>query len=73
MVVLDAELFPKQIVEDFKEDISQDMAAPHIHPQSWNMQSMLEGTKYVDANYSKSNNEASIFSQVDRISNKELF
>ena len=73
LVVLDAELFPEQIVEDFKEDISQDMAAPRIHPQSWNMQSMLDGTKYIDADYSKKNSEASIFKQIDRISNKELF
>ena len=73
LVVLDAELFPPQIVKDFKDDISQDMAKPNIHPQSWNMQSMLEGTKYVDPDYRSSQNEASIFKLVDRISNKELF
>lgn len=73
LVVLDEEQFPPQIVKDFKEDISQDMAKPHVHPQSWNMQSMLEGTKYVDPDHQKAGNEASIFGQIDRISNKELF
>jgi hypothetical protein len=73
LVVLDQSLFPEQIVDDFKKDISQDMAVPHVHPQEWNMQSMLEGTKYLDVNYRSAKNEASIFNQIDRISNKELF
>jgi hypothetical protein len=73
LVVLNPEVFPKQIVEDFKEDINRDMAKPHAHPQSWNMKSMLEGTKYVDNNHTSNSSEASIFNQIDKISNKELF
>lgn len=73
LVVLDADLFPPKIIEDFNKDISGDMAKPHVHPQEWNMKSMLEGTKYVDPDYQSNNSEASIFNQIDRISNKELF
>ena len=73
LVVLQEEFFPSEIVNAFKEDIKGDIPVPKIQPQSWNMLSMLEGTKYVDASRSKGGSEASIFGQVDRISNKELF
>ena len=73
LVVLDPLFFPSQIIEDFKEDINKDMAKPHVHPQSWNMQSMLEGTKYIDPNYKSAKSESSIFGEIDRISTKELF
>jgi len=74
LVVLDRSLFPMDLVESFMEDIRGDYAGNHISPQTWNMLSMLEGTRYVDPKgKSSSGNEASIFGQIDRISNKELF
>jgi len=73
LVVLDKKFFPPEIVSDFQKDIQGDMPIPKIAPQSWNMLSMLEGTRYVDAAKSSGGSEASIFKQIDRISNKELF
>lgn len=74
LVVLDKSLFPSEIVNAFAEHIREDYAGNHISPQTWNMLSMLEGTRYVDnKGRVSSGNEASIFGQIDRISNKELF
>ena len=75
LVVLDAKFFPSKIVSSFFEKVDEQLESPHVNPQSLNMLSMLEGTRYVDATRSpkSSRNEASIFAQVDRISNKELF
>lgn len=74
LVVLDKSLFPVEIIKDFQDHIHEDYAGNHISPQTWNMISMLEGTRYVDTKGRvSSGNEASIFGQIDRISNKELF
>ncbi len=73
LVVLDGDLFPSQIVKDFNKTVSEDLGRAQVHPQSWNMLSMLEGTKYVNPNGKFAGNESSIFKEVDRISNKELF
>ena len=74
LVVLDPSVFPEEIVKTFNDHLQEDYAKNHISPQSWNMLSMLEGTKYVTANSNiSSGKEASIFGQIDRISNKELF
>jgi hypothetical protein len=74
LVVLDPDIFPREIVSKFRETVKEGIAKPQVHPQSWNMNSMLEGTKYVNAmGKTNSGNESSIFNQVDRISNKELF
>jgi len=74
LVVLDKSLFPVEIVKDFEDHIHEDYAGNYISPQNWNMLSMLEGTRYVDhKGRVSSGNEASIFGQIDRISNKELF
>lgn len=74
LVVLDQALFPKKIVEKFNEGVKEKFKKSQIRPQSWNMLSMLEGTQYIDAKGKLSfSNESSIFEQVDRISNKELF
>ena len=73
LVVLDQDLFPEKIVEKFYEDVKKEFKKPQIRPQSWNMLSMLEGTRYVDVEKQSSGSEASIFNQIDRISNKELF
>jgi hypothetical protein len=75
LVVLDPSIFPEEIVNNFKKHLAEDRSDTHINPQSWNMLSMLEGTKYVDAAKvrSSSGSESSIFGQIDRISNKQLF
>jgi hypothetical protein len=74
LVVLDRTLFPTDIVDKFMQAIKEDLSADHISPQTWNMLSMLEGTRYVDPKgKSSSGSEASIFGQMDRISNKALF
>ena len=73
LVVLDQDLFPEEIVEKFYEDVKEEFKKPQIRPQSWNMLSMLEGTRYVDVGKQSDGAESPIFNQVDRISNKELF
>ena len=74
LVVLDSDLFPQTIVSKFKKEAPEEIKKAQVHPQSWNMLSMLEGTRYVNANGKPSSgNESSIFEEVDRISNKELF
>ena len=75
LVVLDAKFFPSKIVSEFFENVDEQLEVPHVNPQSLNMLSMLEGTRYVDATKSSksSGGEASIFGQIDRISNKALF
>jgi 5'-3' exonuclease len=73
LIVLDKSLFPKQIVQDFNLVMSTELNKPHVRTQSTNLNSILEGTKYVDSNYKKQNNVSSIFNQIDKISTKELF
>jgi len=71
LVVLNRKLFPKQIVNDFDEKLKQDYEKPNQRPQSINMNSILEGTRYVDNK--NRGTTSSIFQQIDRISSKELF
>lgn len=73
LVVLDKDVFPPNIVSGFQKLTQEQLAKNQIHPQNWNMLSMLEGTKYVDPNGKSSKDESSIFKEVDRITNKELF
>ena len=73
LVVLDKEVFPTAIVKGFNELSKEQLAQPQVHPQNWNMKSMLEGTRYITADGKQTGNESSIFKEVDRISNKELF
>ena len=70
LVVLSRTVFPEKIVEDFDENVKEQLKRPNISPQNWNMNTILEGTQYVNSN--SSGNEASIFREVDRL-NKELF
>jgi len=72
LVVLDKSLFPEEIVNNFKNSISG-YRENYISPQTWNMLSLLEGTKYVNSKGEiSSGSESPIFEQIDRI-NKELF
>jgi hypothetical protein len=73
LVVLDHTLFPEEIVQKFKDHVQSDYGGDHINPQTWNMLSMLDGTRYVDAKGKSTGGEASIFGQIDRITNKQLF
>jgi len=61
LVVLSRDVFPKQIVKDFDDKIQECLNKPNINSQNWNMNSILEGTKYIRKNY----NESSIFREID--------
>jgi 5'-3' exonuclease len=65
LVVLSQDVFPRDIINDFNKHKEAQLKKPNILPQSWNMNSILEGTKYV-----KSKNESSIFRETDRINSK---
>ena len=76
--LLDTTLFPEEIISAFKNRVSTELAKPQIHPQSWNMLSILEGTRYVTAGGKfkpSSGKEASIFGDTDKIiaKSKSLF
>jgi hypothetical protein len=73
LVVLSKELFPKDIVSDFNKHADESLQNPNIPPiQGWNMVTLLDGTKYVNASkpYIK---ESDIFNNIDQLFNKELF
>jgi len=69
LVVLAQHVFPDEIVQKFHQDVDEQLRRPTVHPQNWNMNSLLEGTRYVRNN---SGNEASIFKEIDRL-NTQLF
>jgi hypothetical protein len=74
LVVLSSDLFPPKIVSEFNKEVEDFISKAQVHPSSWNMLSMLEGTRYVSPQgKTNSGNESSIFNEVDRISNKQLF
>ena len=78
VLLLDSTLFPAEIVTAFKNKITDELSKPQIHPQNWNMVSMLEGTRYVTAGGKYKNTigkEASIFGDIDNIiaKSKSLF
>lgn len=69
LVALSRVVFPEDIVNKFDEQVDQQLQRPTVHPQNWNMNSILEGTRYVRNN---SGSEASIFKEIDRL-NTQLF
>ena len=77
LVHLDTLIFPQEFVKKFEEKVPQELSKPQVHPQNWNMTSILEGTRYITSDggkYKKPTTEASIFGEIDRINlNKELF
>jgi 5'-3' exonuclease len=76
LVHLDPLIFPEEFVKVFQDKVTEELAKPQVHPQNWNMVSVLEGTRYVMGNgkYKKPTTEASIFGEIDRINlNKALF
>ncbi|NMC61522.1 MAG: hypothetical protein GYA51_19390, partial [Candidatus Methanofastidiosa archaeon] len=69
LVVLSRYVFPQEIADKFDEQVEEQLQRPIVHPQNWNMNSILEGTRYVRNN---SGSEASIFKEIDRL-NTQLF
>ena len=74
LVILSSTLFPKSIVEEFSNKVEESLQRPQIYPQDWNVNTLLEGTRYVkSAGRSKyTGAESSIFREVDNIA-KKLF
>jgi 5'-3' exonuclease len=73
LVHLHRDNFPISIVEEFDKTKDDYLAQSNIHPQNWNVGTLLEGTRYVKSNGKiSSGSEASIFSEIDKI-NKSLF
>ena len=70
LVVLSPSEFPEDIVKQFNDETEKHLKKQNIHPQNCNMNSILEGTRYIKSKNSGS--EMSIFKEVDRL-NKELF
>jgi len=76
LVVLDKTLFPKKIVEDFDKTKEEQLAKPRPDIGGINMNSLLQGTRYVKASRggTGSGDESSIFKEIDRLSSsKQLF
>lgn len=71
LVVLSRDEFPKEIVEAFDKTVEKEMNKPYISSQQLNMNSILEGTRYVKAKSTE--NEASIFKDLDHLTTKGLF
>ena len=71
LVVLDQHFFPEDIVETFNNLKEEQLAKPRINYASVNMYNLLEGTRYVRER--KTENEAGIFKEIDRIAGKSLF
>jgi uncharacterized protein YfkK (UPF0435 family) len=71
LVVLDSDFFPKEITQKFNEIKQSQLDFPRVNYANTNMHDLLEGTRYVREK--KSNNEASIFKEIDRIKGTALF
>jgi len=71
LVVLDQHFFPEEIVENFEKVKQIELDKPRVNYGSVNMHNLLEGTRYVREK--KSENEAPIFKQIDRIQGIALF
>ena len=70
LVLLDPNIFPEAIVSDFKKGVKEALEK-RSNTQTWNLSTLLEGTKYLDPTKSDAT-PASIFSEIDRIQ-KNLF
>lgn len=71
LVVLDQEFFPQEIVSEFHKIKKEQLDKPRVNYANAKMQNLLEGTRYVNSR--KTENEAPIFKQIDRIQGKALF
>lgn len=73
VLLLNPDLFPIEIVSAFKNKVAEELSKPQIHPQNWNMISILEGTRYVTVGgkyKSNTGKEASIFGDTDKMIEK---
>ena len=70
LVILNPDVFPEDIIDAFNIQLKEQLAIKRIHNNDITMQKLLEGTKYVSEDYNKSYKEASIFKEIDRITNK---
>jgi 5'-3' exonuclease len=76
LVLLDSELYPKEILEKFLELRQEQLDKPRPNIGDVSMQSLLAGTRYIDEDYGGTavgTNESSIFKEIDRINSKKLF
>lgn len=71
LVVLDSQFFPSDIKEAFEQEKVQNLSKPKTNFSTLNMYTMLEGTHYVRDR--KTDSEAAIFKQIDRIQSNKLF
>lgn len=71
LVVLDKDFFPTQIIKDFEKTKQEQLDRSKVNYSNLNMHNLLEGTRYVRDK--KTENEASIFKQIDRIRGTQLF
>ncbi len=73
LVYLKSDLFPKSIINQFNKTKINYLNQNNILTSNINMNSILEGSKYINSNYNNSNsNEISIFNDLDKLT-KELF
>jgi len=75
LVVLDPKLFPKSIIKDFEKIKMEPLLKPRPEIGNMNMNTMLQGTRYVKASQGGTGKgiESGIFKDIDKISNKKLF
>lgn len=68
LVVLDPNIFPIEIIDEFDKQKESLISQPFTHVSNLNMNMLLEGTRYVKekTNY----NESSVFKDIDKIINK---
>ncbi|NJO90819.1 MAG: hypothetical protein HC831_19020 [Chloroflexia bacterium] len=70
LVVLSRQFFPDEIVEEFDDSVDDQLAKKPDQVNGWYVNTLLEGTRYIDENYQRNKNEASIFRDIDAISQK---
>jgi len=74
LVYLNSDFFPESINNIFNKKKDELLLKDKMLTNSINMKNILEGTKYLNTNYTKSkSNQISIFADIDKIANKELF
>ena len=53
LVVLDPALFPKKVVEDYEYEASHAAQDGYVFGKTLRMETLLEGTRFIDKNYGK--------------------
>lgn len=75
LIILDKNVFPEKIVKQFNEIKKDDLIKPRPEIGGLNMNTLLQGTRFVKASAGGTGKgtEASIFNELDRLSNTKLF